>query len=227
MNRRDAVKLAAVGAAVAGAGTTLAQAQEEKKTERYKDEAAKRFEGHKTASREELEGLERKTEPFQVRVGIDPPDRERAREVDREVLERLKADYAPLGVQPMETAWASPRPDLNGLRVKLPNRPEIYLIDRGYRRWIPNPATYNNLFRDWNGIVTDISITDIPLSTQITSGAVLARGDGTAPVYLIDNGVKRWVTSPAAMDKYYFAWNRVYVVPPVLVNFIPNGASIS
>jgi len=227
MTRRDAVKLAAAGAAIAGAGTTLVQGQEEKKGEPYKDEAAKRFEGHRTASREELKDLERKTDPFQLKVGIDPPDKERARTMEREAIERLKADYAPLGVQPMETAWSSPRPDLNGLRVKLPNQPAIYLIDQGYRRWIPNPATYNNLFRDWNGIITDIGINDIPLATQITSGAILARGDGTAPVYLIDAGVKRWVTSPAAMDKYYFAWNRVYVVPPVLVNFIPNGPAIS
>ena len=41
-------------------------------------------------------------------------------------------------------------------------------------------------------------------------------------MYLISNGVKRWVTSPAAMDKYYFAWNRVYGVPFSIRQFNPE-----
>jgi hypothetical protein len=121
---------------------------------------------------------------------------------------------------------AGPRPDLAGLRVKLPNRPEIYLIDPdGYRRWIPNPETYNNLFRDWNGVVTDINIDQIALGSQLTYGAVLARAVNSAPVYIVSNGMKRWITSPAVMDKYHFNWSRVYVVPHVLVDFIPHGAN--
>ncbi len=126
----------------------------------------------------------------------------------------------------MDENLGSPRPDLNGLRVKLPSAPEIYLIDRGYRRWIPNPATYNNLFRDWNGIVTDIDINEIPLASQISNGAILGRADGTAPVFLIDQGMKRWIVSPAIMDQYYFAWNQVYVLPPATVDSVPSGSNI-
>ena len=99
--------------------------------------------------------MERKTSPVQVKVGIDPPGAVRAMAMDQPTMDRLKADFAPLGVQPVSADWAGPRPDLDGLRVQMPNRPEIYLIDQGYRRWIPDPATYNNLFRDWNGIVVD------------------------------------------------------------------------
>jgi hypothetical protein len=43
------------------------------------------------------------------------------------------------------------RPDLNGARVKHPLYSSVYLIDRGQKRGIPNPGTYNNLFKDWNG----------------------------------------------------------------------------
>jgi hypothetical protein len=122
---------------------------------------------------------------------------------------------------------AGPRPDLNGLRVKLPNQATIWLIMDGYRHGIPNPATYNNLFRDWNGIVIDINVVEIPEVAPISNGALLAKSNTSAAVYLVTNGVKRWVTSPAAMDKYYFAWNRIVTVPFVLVDFIPTGASIS
>ena len=55
-----------------------------------------------------------------------------------------------------------PYPELAGQRVQLPGHPEIYLVDDdGLRRWIPNPATYNNLFRDWNGVNVDIQTEDI------------------------------------------------------------------
>lgn len=130
-----------------------------------------------------------------------------------------------LGTAP---AAAGPRPDLAGTRVKLPNQPNIYLIDpEGYRRWIPDPGTYNNLFRDWNGVVVDLDVNAIAEGSPLTDGAVLARASNSAPVYLVSNSVKRWITSPSAMDKYYFNWNRVYVIPPALVEFIPQGPNWS
>lgn len=142
--------------------------------------------------------LETRTEPLELKIGITP------------------------------ALFSNPRPDLSGLRVKMPNHPEIYLIDpEGYRRWIPNPPTYNNLFRSWDGVVIDINIDEIAQSTPLSNGAILARAAGTAPVYLVSNGVKRWVTSPQVMDKYNFRWDRVYELPAVAINFIPTGASWS
>src|ERR1700732_1131 len=99
-----------------------------------------------------------------------------------------------VGIQPHVT---HPRPDLAGLRLKSPTGPQVYLIDpEGYRRWIPNPTTYNHLFRDWNGIITDINTIEIAEAAPLTDGAVLAVGAGTGPVYLVSNGMKRWITSP-------------------------------
>lgn len=125
------------------------------------------------------------------------------------------------------TAAGSVRPDLNGLRVKSPAAPHVYLIDRGVRRHIPDPPTYENLFRSWNGIIVDINITDITLGLPITPGAVLAKASNHPAIYLIDHAQKRWIVSPPVFDKYYFAWNRVVVVPPVLINSIPTGSNIT
>lgn len=120
------------------------------------------------------------------------------------------------------------RPDLAGTRIQVPNQPAIWLIDDdGMRHWIPDPPTYNNLFRDWNGVVEDINATEIDEGPSITSGAILARGVNDPAVYLISNGHKRWVTSPAAMDKFYFSWDRVQQVPLILLNFISSGPNIS
>src|SRR5688572_10629800 len=92
-----------------------------------------------------------------------------------------------LGVDPRE--YLGPRPDLNGLRL-LKRRQmdvhDIYLVDRGFRRQIPNLETYLNLFRDFQGLVTNIDIETVPPGPPITSGAFLMRGLDTAAVYFVD-----------------------------------------
>jgi len=118
------------------------------------------------------------------------------------------------------------RPDLNGRRMRHPNEPHVYLIDEGRRRWIPNPPTYNNLFRDWNGIILDWNIANIDRGSDIANGAVLARQEGMAPVYLVEFQ-KRRIDSPAAMDRYYFNWNAVRQVPRLLLQYINSGPIIS
>ena len=125
------------------------------------------------------------------------------------------------------TGAAALRPDLNGCRLKAPGDDKIYLVDQGVRRLIPDPTTYNNLFRDWNGIVQDPLILDIPEGRPVVSGSVLARVVGTEPVYLVEPGSKRWIASPHTMDVYYLSWDRVYVIPPELLAGIPDGPTIS
>jgi len=118
------------------------------------------------------------------------------------------------------------RPDLNGLRIKSPSSATVYLIDEGRRRAIPNPETYYNLFRDWNKIVVDINVNSITSGPRISNGAILAKSHHGKAVYLIDNGVKRWIRSRQAMDKYYFSWKQIRAVDKILLDFIPNGGTL-
>jgi len=118
------------------------------------------------------------------------------------------------------------RKDLDGLRLQLPGDPAIYLMDAGKKRHIPDPPTYNNLFRDWNGIVQDPDLNTIDTGTEISVGAVLAQGFGDAAVYLIDSGQKRHIGSPATMDRYYFNWNTIQHVAPIIIASIPTGPTI-
>jgi hypothetical protein len=124
-------------------------------------------------------------------------------------------------------AFAGPRPDLNGLRIVHPGNGAVYLILDGHKSHIPNPPTYNNLFRSWEGIITDIDVTEIPTGPTLTDGAILAVRTGGGAVYLISNGVKRHVVSPLVMDQYHFAWNRIVGVPPALLDSIPTGPNIN
>ena len=119
-----------------------------------------------------------------------------------------------------------PRPDLNGLRIKSPNRPEIFLVDRGYRRMVPTPNTYNDLFKSWEQIAIIIDIDEIPEAVPLPDGAILAKG-GRDPIYLIDRDVKRQIMTPGAIERYHFNLERVYVVPRILLENIRTGPSIT
>lgn len=125
------------------------------------------------------------------------------------------------------TGLRGTHPELNGARLKGAGSPAVHLILDGKRRWIPNPNTYNNLFRNWNGIQTVIDIGSIDDGGQLSDGAILAKSPNDPAVYLVSNGIKRWITSPAAMDKYYFDWNKIVSLSPVALNSIPTGGSIS
>ena len=68
------------------------------------------------------------------------------------------------------------RLDLVGKRLRVPGETAVYLIEEGgTRRWIPDEATYNNLFRTWDDILDDIHLDTIDEVVQISPGAALAR----------------------------------------------------
>lgn len=139
----------------------------------------------------------------------------------KEIEEKTTQIEVIRGVTP--ASFLSPRPDLAGLRLTPLTGGPIYLVNpEGFLQWIPNPSTYNNLFRDWNG-VHRVDIATMPIGTALSNGAVLAKGNDSVAVYIISNGKKRWITNPSAMDKYHFNWSHVYVVPQILVNSIPTG----
>ncbi len=121
---------------------------------------------------------------------------------------------------------SKPFPEYNGFRIKKPGDPRIWLVDRGQKRHIPNPTTFNNLFRNWSyREVLDVDA--IQTGSPISDGAVLGRATGEPAVFLIDQGIKRHIVSPATMDKYNFNWNRVYTLPRLVIDSMPTGDPIS
>ena len=124
------------------------------------------------------------------------------------------------------------RTDLNGLRVQLPGDSRVYLVDQGRIRHIPNPLVYNALFRDVGGIVPDININEIATGEPVPETAILFRTTDNPKVWLLDgvppHQVKRWITSPAAMDRYHFNWNTIHVYNiPSAGLLYPDGPEIS
>ena len=113
-----------------------------------------------------------------------------------------------------------------GYRINQEGQPAIYLVLDGKRHHIPNPTTYNNLCgnSDTRHAVLDVNI--VPDGGALSDGAILARPNNAPNVYLVSNGKKRHVTSPAAMAKFGFD-GVIRVVDHVLLDFIPTGGPIS
>ncbi len=123
-------------------------------------------------------------------------------------------------------AQQRPRPDLACRRLRQPGDGHIYLINpEGTRQMVPNEYTYNLLFRDWSGIFDDQDLNEIPRAADLSNGATLVQGTGQDQIYLVSNGQKRWVTSPAVMDRCNFKWAAKGSTPPSIVDAIPTGAN--
>ena len=150
------------------------------------------------------------------------PDVEAARNA---TIEKLQASYEQ-GQKANRPLTAASFPELNGLRVKIPGQPHIYLVDRGQRRWIPNPETYDRLFRNWEGIQESGFYALVEVGPQISAEAQLVRGAGRPEVFLIEPYSKRWISSPAAMDRYYFKWENVWLVPRFMLDPIATGTQM-
>jgi hypothetical protein len=135
-------------------------------------------------------------------------------------------DAKELGLESLDAAAFAPEPDLNGVCIKGPASPKVYLMDQGLRRWIPNPQTYSNLFRDGNTIYVHPAIGGITEGIPISNGAILAKANNAPSFYLVDQGMKRHITSPAVMDLYNFDGNKVCSVPGILLDSLPTGPAI-
>lgn len=123
-----------------------------------------------------------------------------------------------------ETADDEPRTDLDGLRVTIPGSPAIYLIDGGYRRWVPNPGTYNDLFADWNGIQSSSDFAAVPIGTPIASGSNVAQATGQPAIYFIDGSAKRHIVNPGVMT--YWAFGVPRQVEESVLDAMPDGPLI-
>src|SRR5258708_5489461 len=91
---------------------------------------------------------------------------------------------------------ALPHPDLAGSKVRIPGRETLYVIDRfGYRRRIPFPLAFVNLFKDsaFHGVQVDSSVVDIAEGPSLDEDAILLRGAASEKVYLLDGCRKRLI----------------------------------
>lgn len=111
----------------------------------------------------------------------------------------------------------------DGQRVKGSTGPNIYLMLNGVLRVIPDPTTYVQLFRNWNGIsVNDYLVDNAPSGEPLTSGSVLINDGGR--IYLVTLSRKMWVPDPPTYNKFNFG--NAFAVPPIVAQCIPTGPNV-
>jgi hypothetical protein len=118
------------------------------------------------------------------------------------------------------------RPDLNGSRLRATGQPTVYVIDKGFKRAVPNVPVYEALFRDWDCIIDDIDPEMIRLGDPLGEASSLVGLAGQPAVYFVDGTTRRHVASPQVMDKYRFAWERVREVTAEEMNKWPEGPKL-
>jgi len=118
-------------------------------------------------------------------------------------------------------------PYSDGTRVNDDSSGIVYLAIDGMLRRIPDPATYDNLFVAGASVghVGSLPPDIYPIGPMITIGAYLAQ-DGAGKVYLMVDGVKRWIVSPAAAARFSFDLGKVQSVPAATLD-ISQGADIN
>jgi hypothetical protein len=145
--------------------------------------------------------------------------------VQQAKLAELQAQYE-ASQAAHKPAVPSVAPELNGMRVTVPGEPKVWLIDQGVRRHIPDPTTFERLFRNWDGIQQNPAFALIDEGRPISTQAQLLTASGTPKVFLVEPNSKRWITSPVVMDRYNFNWGTITWVPKFLLDAIPTGSNI-
>jgi hypothetical protein len=106
----------------------------------------------------------------------------------------------------------------------------VYMMRSSLRRGLPNGATFNGMGLKWGNVdrLPDSQIRGIvagnSLLNVLTTG-MLVKGT-SATVYVMDNGQKRGVPSPATMTTCGYAWEGITVLLDADVGAIPSGAAV-
>ena len=124
-------------------------------------------------------------------------------------------------------AAGTPHPELAGRKVRIPGTTPIYVIDQnGYRRFVPFPLTFLNLFGDVipsDNMMVAGEVGDIAIGPPLDERAILIRGASLEAIYLLDRGTKKLISSPKIMNKYGFDERCIVSVPQVLIDSLPAG----
>lgn len=121
------------------------------------------------------------------------------------------------------------RPDLNGIQLRNPGNGKIYWVDEGRIRHITNMQVYTNLFMPKTVPVIDAE--SISAGSPVNANNRLVRcGESNHRlkdrVYLLDQGRKRHISSPAVMDKNSFNWKAISNIACPALASIPDGSAI-
>jgi len=111
--------------------------------------------------------------------------------------------------------------------------PEVYLLESGIRRWIPNPEIFNLFNYKWENIKTfsNSVVESYPQGDDwdkyddYPDGSLL-KGTGSK-VYLIELDKKRWIPNPEIFTKSGFGWKYIINVDDDILDDFDDGNNLN
>ncbi len=106
----------------------------------------------------------------------------------------------------------------------------VYRVQSGVKRHVPNPPTFEALGLSWASVtpVPDGWLpTGKPLLDVAATGRLIRPPGNQVPVYVMDAGVKRHISSPAALASCGYGWDAITVLQDATVAGFPEGPPVS
>ncbi|TSC90951.1 MAG: peptidase S8 and S53 subtilisin kexin sedolisin [Candidatus Berkelbacteria bacterium Licking1014_96] len=114
---------------------------------------------------------------------------------------------------------------INGTLIKTAGAPEVYLLDGGKKRHIPNPEVFNSRYQ-WAEIVF---ISNDEMSNYAVGDRIgfrpgsLARASNQPQVYVITDTTKRHISSPSVLSLLGYRWERIILTTESELNNYTTG----
>ena len=124
------------------------------------------------------------------------------------------------------------RPDLDGSRLYVPGKPEVWLVFHGLRHHVVSPVVHDALFVGAEGHTAVESVDDLRRGPDLNEGACLVRGDGADQATYLVTGFpasevrKHHVASWETFLSFGFDERLVRSAPGLVLSAVPTGRAL-
>jgi len=113
--------------------------------------------------------------------------------------------------------------------------PEIYILDNGMKRWIPDAATFDSYEFNWSAVtvISDSDLAAYPKAQNFSKNnhypdGMLLRGDPKGggdgvKVYQIQGGARRWIETEQDFIRLGLQWNAIQSVSQKKLTSVREG----
>jgi hypothetical protein len=110
--------------------------------------------------------------------------------------------------------------------------PEVYIVENGMKRWITTAGVFVSRGYKWENIIT-VSENELGSYTEgqdisfqnLKPDGTLIKGSGPE-VYIVENGMKRWITTAGVFVSRGYKWEEIVVIPDIDLNSYADGLDI-
>jgi serine protease len=124
---------------------------------------------------------------------------------------------------------SSDKPHPNGVLIKAVDKNPVYVLENGQKRKVPSRVIFEERFR-WTKMtyVSNFEISTYPAGTDLAlPDGTLIRKESADPVYVLSNGLKRWVAGRSVFDSLGYKMSQVRSISESEFNSYVSGGDLS